>query len=306
MTTHTIQPVRVLAICSAIGLVIASAGFGSVFAYRLGIQHSILLAGLSVLMALGLEGCKPLAIAYALRSKSLINGLMLGSLGLVAVTYSLTSELSLVASSKGDQTAGRLAETNAALETVGRKQRIESELRSLGLVRPSETIQAELTPLLSDKRLNNCLGWLENSRLRNTCIEKVSPLQAELGRAERKEKLEADLGKLPSAGVQTIKVGDPGSAALATYLGVLGFTVSTEKVAQWLILVPVLALELGSAFALVLVGSIPVVPAQTQATKPMAQAKRPTKTAKITIKLPPRSWKSSTQKVVSSAVLRGL
>ena len=104
-------------------------------------------------MALGLEGCKPLAIAYALKAKTVGTGLMLACLGLVAVAYSLTSELSLMASTRGDLAATREADTRAARETVGARERMTDELRSLGVQRPSEAIQAELNPLLSDKRL---------------------------------------------------------------------------------------------------------------------------------------------------------
>jgi hypothetical protein len=68
MTLHTIPAIRVVAVTSATGLVVASAGFGGVFAYKVGVQHSILLAGLTVLMALALEGVKPLAIAAAFQS----------------------------------------------------------------------------------------------------------------------------------------------------------------------------------------------------------------------------------------------
>jgi hypothetical protein len=56
----------VVAQSSAVALVVASAGFGALFAYKVGIEHSILLAGLSVLMAVALEAVKPLAIAQAL------------------------------------------------------------------------------------------------------------------------------------------------------------------------------------------------------------------------------------------------
>ena len=58
MTSHTTIAIRVVAVTSATGLVIASAGFGGVFAYKVGVQHSILLAGLTVLMALALRGCE--------------------------------------------------------------------------------------------------------------------------------------------------------------------------------------------------------------------------------------------------------
>ena len=47
---------------------------------------------------------------------------------------------------------------------------------------------------------------------------------------------------------------DPKAAITYTYLGALGIVVSVEIVAQWLNLIPVIAIELGSALAMVVVG----------------------------------------------------
>ena len=52
----------ILAAIPAGCLVIASAGFGAVFAWQTGSTHGPLLGCLSVLMALGLEAAKPLAV----------------------------------------------------------------------------------------------------------------------------------------------------------------------------------------------------------------------------------------------------
>ena len=58
-------------------------------------------------------------------------------------------------------------------------------------------------------------------------------------------------------------VADPGSAALVTYLGAIGLVASSETVAQWLAFVRVVALELGSALAGLLVQAVsyPKIPA---------------------------------------------
>jgi hypothetical protein len=90
----------------------------------------------------------------------------------------------------------------------------------------------------------------------SVCSKPV-PLIAELARAKRRQELEAVLGE---AGAQVVSgpavtVADPGASALVTYLSVLGISVSADLVAQWLNLVPVLALELGSAPSGVLVAS---------------------------------------------------
>jgi uncharacterized membrane protein len=46
--------------------------------------------------------------------------------------------------------------------------------------------------------------------------------------------------------------GDPAASALATYLAVFGMSVAVASLSDWLAVMPVLALEIGSALALVL------------------------------------------------------
>jgi hypothetical protein len=86
---------------------------------------------------------------------------------------------------------------------------------------------------------------------------RVNALRAELGNAERREKLEGDLAALQSTGPVTpaVREADPGSAALATYLASLGFDVPANGLTDWLVLIPVLALEVGAALSGVLVQS---------------------------------------------------
>lgn len=110
-------------------------------------------------------------------------------------------------------------------------------------------------------------------------------LQAELAKAERREKLESDLvGKYADHDGVHVSSADPGSSALVTYLAALGLTVPAEIVGQWLTLVPVLALEIGSAMAVVLVGAIPLpqLPAAqaTLAKVVLPRGPRPQKTTK--------------------------
>jgi hypothetical protein len=221
MSLNNINLPRVLATSGAIGLVLASSGFGAFYAYTVGIQHGIVLAGLSVLMALALEAVKPLAIAagVALWRTSVVGSSLLLTLGGISCAYSLTAELSLISMSKGDLVAERQSQATDASNAARDRIRIELELQTIGVTRPSAAIQAELD------------GGVRKSR--------IAPLKAELATAERREKLEGKLN-----GLQTIapKVADPGSVALAGYLSALGFKPDVEKVGLWLLLVPVLAL----------------------------------------------------------------
>ena len=53
-----------------------------------------------------------------------------------------------------------------------------------------------------------------------------------------------------------IKVSDPGSHALQLYLSALGVVASVDVIGQIMVLIPVLALEIGSALAIVLVQAV--------------------------------------------------
>lgn len=256
MTTHTTGGIRLIASACAVGLVVASAGFGAVFAWQIGIQHGILLACLTVLFAVALEGIKPLAINAALQalgSWSLVRGMALLLLGAIAIIYSLTSELSLMAGSRGDLSAKREQASDASRRALESHQRAKQELATLNPSRPVGELEALAAAAAPICRVHVTSGS------RQTVCGKPAGLVAELGRAKRKSELEAVLERSDDTLARTpaVKASDPGSQALGTYLAALGINVPVGILAQWLNLVPVLALELGSALAVVLVNAMP-------------------------------------------------
>jgi hypothetical protein len=96
----------------------------------------------------------------------------------------------------------------------------------------------------------------DDKSFKPTC-SKLRLLKMELGRSRRKKELE-DIGTAGATAKKTpaAAVADPGAANLGTYLSALGLTVSPEVVSRWLSLIPTLAIELGSALSVVLVGAI--------------------------------------------------
>ncbi len=256
MSKYTTPLVRVVAVVACTGLVVASAGFGAVYAYTIGIQHGILLAGLTVLFAVALELIKPLAIHGAIGAlaswRTWPRALALSVLGIVAVAYSLQAELALTASSRGDLTAKREQASDASVRARESHQRARTELASLKASRPIGELEA-----LVESARPVCRVQVDG-RGRQTVCSKPSHLVAELGRAKRKQELEAVLASADTALASgpAVKGVDPGSTAIATYLGTMGYVVQVETLGQWLILVPVLALELGSALGLVLVSAV--------------------------------------------------
>jgi hypothetical protein len=248
-----------LASISAAGLIIASAGLGAIFAFGAGKEHGLLMAGLMTIFAVALELAKPIAVSSAFtafRSWAIVRGLALSLLAAVAIAYSLTAELTLMATARGDLVAQRVADTKVAKSVDGRRERIEAELAKLANVRPAATIKADIAGIIADPRVGDC-RVMYTKRARTEC-PRVNAFRAELGNAERREKLEADLASLQSAGpvAPAVREADPGSAALATYLASLGFDVPVSRLTDWLVLIPVLALEVGAALAGVLVHSV--------------------------------------------------
>jgi hypothetical protein len=254
------QITQTIAAISAAGLVIASAGFGSVFAYTVGVQHGPLLAGLTIVMAIALELAKPLAVSgafAAFRSWAIIRGVALSILAAVAIAYSLTAELQLVASSRGDLVAKR---EDAIEQRDDRRESIKAARAELALLAPSRTVEeakGDIAKLLAaNPQAGNCRS-MDNATTRYVC-PKVAALNGEAARAKRRGELQARIdkaaGSAPSTG--TVKNADPGSAALATFLATLGVAVSAARVSDWLTIVPVAALELGAALSLLLVQSV--------------------------------------------------
>lgn len=247
-----------LAIFSAAALLTASAGFGAYFAW---ISNAALpiVAGLAVAMALGLEIAKPLAVHAVFRSLRSFRVLQAGALlflALVAIGYSIVAELQLVALTRSDAVAVRGHDTTVVGEARARRDALH---RYLDSIVPSRSV-AELEPLIAAKvaatKGADCNQWLPDSGLRGACLA-VAQLRAEAARAAMRADIEDKIDDatriIAKAGPE--RVADPSAVALSTYLAAIGAPVDPKRVADWLALVFVLALETGSAFAAVLVAA---------------------------------------------------
>lgn len=206
MLTSTLS--RIVPTSAAYGLIAASAGFGGLFAYRMGIEHSLELAILTVLFAVSLELIKPLAVTAAFQaamSFQIVRCALLAILATVAIAYSLTAELGLVSGSRSDLAARRSAEAFSATAARDAYAVVKKELDYL-------------------------------------VAEQIKP--------KRRQELQTIMAQaVTSAG--SITVADPASEALRTYALAAGYNWRPETISQWMILVPILALELGSALSLV-------------------------------------------------------
>ncbi len=89
-------------------------------------------------MAIGLELAKPFSVAAAFeafRTPRFGQGLAVALLGLVAISYSLSAELSLWASMRSDRVSERAATSNVAMNVRDKYQRAKFELDGLPAAR---------------------------------------------------------------------------------------------------------------------------------------------------------------------------
>ena len=82
-------------------------------------------------------------------------------------------------------------------------------------------------------------------------------LVADQIKPKRQKELQAIMAQAVSAsGNSNVAVADPTSEALRVYALAAGYNWKPETISQWMLLVPILALEIGSALALVLLNQL--------------------------------------------------
>ena len=249
-------------------LITASAGFGASYAWNTGSTLGPVLGVLSVAMALGLELATPFAASralIALKSFDFGTGMALGLLALVAVLFSLTSELSLMATSRGDIVAGRSAQGRKVIVAKSQLDAATQELAEMGhaLGTATDVTVGEADAILT--KLKSDTAWARTTGCTSITIGaskaycgRVADAEAIRARAVHRGELKLAIKEaetvLASGAVET--VADPSAEALATYLGALGFAVDATTVSRWSLLVGVLALEVGSSCAVILAGAM--------------------------------------------------
>ena len=157
---------------------------------------------------------------------------------------------------RSDRIAVRAAESNVAISARDQYQRAKLELDGLPPARPSAELQSLIDGVLIDPRAGGCVV-IDGKFTREQC-PKVAEWKAEQARSQRRGQLEQTIHEAEAAMASgpVAKTADPGATALATYLAIFGLKVEPSLLTELLILVGVLALELGSALSLVLVQAV--------------------------------------------------
>jgi len=166
-----------------------------------------------------------------------------------------------VVAALGSQHGGRELAGRTESAAVGNHARHRADydratatLAGLPATRPAAVIGGEIAALLQDRRLKDCNERLASWRLRKVCDEKVAPARAELANALERETAQAAL-TAASAALGTSTVAKPANAdagAVRRYLAAIGVDVGTDRLADVLNLLTVLAVEVCGAVALAL------------------------------------------------------
>ncbi len=257
MPLTSTRPVTLLVSTGSTLLIAASALLGAYYGYIVGSHTHILVGLIFAAAALGGELLKPFAVSAALDAFGrwqFLRGLACTLLAVVAIAYSVTSELGLAASSRGDHTAARQSVLDDAKSAKDARDRAQAELMTLAPARNG--LESQIKALKATPGANGC-ERLDGPISRNTC-KAVADLEIEAARANRRAELEATVRSGPAQpdGPSAVKDADPLAAALAAYLVALGWSVGAEGLSPWLLLVPVLFIELGSALGVVVVRSV--------------------------------------------------
>jgi hypothetical protein len=263
------QITSTIATSAAALLMIASAGFGTVFAYTQGVHHGPVLAAFAVAMALGLELSKAFAVEATFtcfRTWAIGRGLAMALLGFVAVAYSLTAELSLMATTRGDAAAERTKASDATKDDRAELVRLIAERSAMTFTAATaETVTAARESVAAAERTRTAECGKRGPQCRAREADEAAA-RAALAKAisdkaatDRAAKVDADAAVVQSRLAKAPPVAaaaDPAAAALASYLETFGLTLPAAILSEWLVLIGVVALELGSALSIVLVRSV--------------------------------------------------
>lgn len=254
ITTTTTGPgrtARVAVTGGAVLLIGASAALGTAYGYQIGAHYHPLIGVVFAGAALGGELLKPFAVQAAIanwwRPLRLAACVCVAA---VCIAYSLVSELGFAAMSRGDLAAERQKLADDATDAADKKKRARDELAALKAPkRSAQELEAEIrrTPVAKGR----CAA--ENGTGRWVCETPAHRLTGELARAHRYEQLSVTVNGTSNG---TFLEADPLAASLATYAAAAGWTVDAGEVSRWLNLLPVLFLEIGSAFGLVVSATV--------------------------------------------------
>jgi hypothetical protein len=188
------QAASIAAHTGAFLLIGTSAALGSYFAFTVGNSQHVILGCILAAGALGGELLKPFCFTGALQAIAAWQPLRAAAcliVGAACVIYSLSSELALSASSRGDLAAKRGANVEASSHAESNYILAKAELDGLPMTRPQAELEAEIAGLLLSPGANGCTE-IDGPVSKRVCPN-VTALKSELARAVRRTELQSTM-----------------------------------------------------------------------------------------------------------------
>jgi hypothetical protein len=247
-----------LAILAAVIFTLASAATNLIYGIGKGVDlpTSIVWGSVAVAASIGLA-LAPAAFLLSLSAKRYTAAVIALVAILVFGAYSVTAAL-------GSASGGRMVAATEASEITNARARHQlayntanDELATLPTTRSAGELQAQIASIdqLPGIMIDGvpCGGTLNGKVTKEWC-PKRSELAAEAGRAERREKLQADMDRATAelAKLPAPKVVNTDATTLAGYLTAVGHPLSTDALNRLLVILAVLVIEFGGGLSLAL------------------------------------------------------
>jgi len=228
-----------------------SAYFNARYAGSLGqdeaMQTAMKIAGFSIAALLAL-----LAIGKHLIDTERFRGAKGKALILVAclAVVEVWSAMGSIVTGRSDMVGSRKIEATSVANATADRARLQAEIAKLKSTPPAGTLRAQLQGMQAQQFYAATKACTTNTGPYNNSCRRYASVAAQLGTAERKESLEAQLaaatGTIAHARGAAQSGADPQSAALATTLGFIGIMASPDTIG--------LLAPLGIALVLMLAG----------------------------------------------------
>lgn len=228
-----------------------SAYFNARYAGSLGqddnMQTAMKIAGLAIASLLAL-----LAVGKHLIDTERFGGVKSKALILVLclAAVEVWSAMGSIVTGRSDMVGSRKIEATSVANATADRARIQADLAKLKSVPPAGTLRAQLQGMQAQPFYTATKACTTNTGPYNNSCRRYAGVAAQLGTAERKESLEAQLaaatGTIAHARGSAQSSADPQSAAMATTLGFMGIMASPDTIG--------LLAPLGIALVLMLAG----------------------------------------------------
>jgi hypothetical protein len=204
--------------------------------------------------SLALSICSLAGIGATLNSNGFIRKSLALCVYLAGLAVTMVAGLGSINCGRQLATATSTAITQEHDRLSAQYQSAESELSKLPQVRPVSVVQAEIDVVSKEARVTDCDVWLQNTRQRGVCIDRLGPLKQEIATAKERARLQDELNSTSSA-LNSLSIAKPSNSdasAVGRYLDAIGLHIEAQRLVDIINLITVTSIELAGGICLAL------------------------------------------------------